>query len=238
MLEVNADYLVMFHDDDVMKPRFLVTLFTLISQNSIVAAVGCNASYLRNSVNTNETFLKPGLESIVIDSKEKLLDRYFLIGSQGISPFPGYMYRVMKTVDLGPDEDKGGIHADVSFLFDILARGPIVWTPEILMSYRLHESNLDKQSKVSIKLKLLRYLNSHIPKKRCQALRDFHYTIMLEWFRRQNLNILRYSQWSHRQQVVFKYIFGEILRHLFLRPECRSLHLRVLYEKASRVVAL
>jgi Glycosyl transferase family 2 len=237
ILEAHSDFLVVFHDDDVMKRQFLTSLYTLIINNPEVAAVGCNAVYMCNGVEINKTFLKQGRQPIIIDTNDKLLNGYFLIGSQGIAPLPGYMYRVKKMGNVDFNENMGGIHADVSFLFAVIARGPILWTPEVLMSYRLHESNESKQSRVSIKLNLLRYLNSQISKKSSQALRDFQYTIMLEWFRGQRLNIFAYYRWSNRQKIVFKHIFGEMLGHLFLRPECRLLHLRVLYEKASRLVA-
>lgn len=238
MLEATTDYLVMFHDDDVMKPRFLQVLYSLISQDTEAAAVGCNASYMYNGVDLDKTFMKPGQKILVIDTKEKLLEGYFLIGSQNTSPFPGYIYRIKKLAGILFDETKGGIHADVSFLIDVIDFGTIKLTPEILMSYRIHEGNVNKQSTVAIKFNLLRHLNCHVPMKNSQALQDFHYTILIGWFREQHLSIIRYYKWSHRQKVIFRFVLLELIRHLFLRPECRSMHLRVLYEKASLLVSL
>ena len=228
--EANTDYLVMFHDDDVMKPRFLSTLHALLVSNPEAAAVGCNAYYMRNNVDTAASFMNQNETTILVDTQVKLLNSYFLIGNKGTSPLPGYMYQVKYIDDTCLDDTKGGIHADVSFLLDIVQRGSIVLTSEILMSSRLHETNVNDTSTVSIQRGFLRYLNSQISIKKSQALQDLRYTIMLRWYREQHINIFSFTKWSHRQKIVFKYIIYELLKHL-LRPDCRALHFQVMRDK-------
>ena len=140
------------------------------------------------------------------------------------------MYRVNCISDVGLDESKGGIHADVSFLLDILQRGPIILTTEILMSYRLHDTNLNNDTSVPIQYGFLRYLKSQVSMENSQALQDFRYTIMIRWLREQSIDLGSFTKWSRRQKIVFKFIVYELLKHL-LRPDCRALHFKVLRDK-------
>jgi hypothetical protein len=228
--EANSDYLVMFHDDDIMKPGFLSKLYELLVLNPEVAAVGCNAYYMRNNADTNFTFMNKNEDELLIDNIEKLLNGYFLIGKRGTSPFPGYMYQVKYIDESCLDERKGGIHADLSFLLDVVQRASILLTSEILMSYRLHETNVNNESTVRIQRGLLRYLKNKIPIEKSQALQDFRYTIMIRWFREQHIKIGCITKWSYRQKIIFKYIISELFKHL-LRPDCMALHLQVMRDK-------
>ena len=204
--EANAEYLVMFHDDDLMKPNFLPKLYSLLILNPEVAAVGCNAYYMKNNIDTKYSFINTNETKILVNNSIKLLDSYFLIGKRGTSPFPGYMYRVKYIDDAFIDEAKGGIHADLSFLLDIIQRGSILITTEILMSYRLHETNVNNDTTVRIQRDLLRYLKTKIPIKKSQALQDLRYTIMIRWFREQSIKISDIKNWTYRQKIILKYI--------------------------------
>jgi len=55
--ETDADFLVIFHDDDIMENNFLVNLFNLINQDISVAAVAGNAHFMRSNIITKSTFL-------------------------------------------------------------------------------------------------------------------------------------------------------------------------------------
>ncbi len=228
--EASTDYLVMFHDDDLMKPRFLPALHTLLISNPDAAAVGCNAFYMRNNSDISSSFMKRNGATITVDTMDKLLNGYFLIGDRGTSPFPGYMYRVKYINDACLDEAKGGIHADLSFLLDIVQRRSIILTSEILMSYRLHQTNVNNETSVPIQRSLLRYLKGKVCIKESRALQDFRYTIMLRWFKEQQINKVSYWKWSRRQRIVFKHIIYELVAHL-VRPECRALHFQVMRDK-------
>ena len=231
MEEANSDYLVMFHDDDVMKPRFLRVLYDLLNLNFTASAVACNACYMREGVDCNDTFMRRSDGCTIIDQTYKLLNAYFLIGGQGIAPFPGYMFRLEKISAVLFAEDKGGMHSDMSFLYDIVEVGSIVWTSDVMMSYRLHDFNINKQTTISARYRLFRYLRRDIPVAISQALRDYRYTILLDWFRVRKLKFLEYGNWSWRERVVFNYLAFEIIRHLLFRPECRLLHLEVLFNR-------
>jgi GT2 family glycosyltransferase len=235
--EANSDYLVIFHDDDLMKPNYLSELLNIINKNPDIIAVGCNAVYLKNDREIDKTFLKKSNKEIIIDTKEKILNGYFLIGGEGTAPLPSYMYKVSKIKNVEFNENNGGIHADVSLLFNAVEHGIILLTRKVLMSYRLHESNENKNSRVAIKLNLLNYLNRKISKKTNRALKDYRYTIMLEWFAGQNIKLINYYNWTNRQKFIFYYIIRELLEHVLFRPGCRSLHLKVFGEKLMNKIS-
>jgi hypothetical protein len=231
--ECKTTYLVIFHDDDIMFPLYLTELYLLITNNENVAAVGCNANYMCGDIVTNNTFFNIGAKTLFLDSKELLLDKYFLIGNQGIAPLPSYMYRLSQLKQIRPHQNRGGLHSDCSFLFDIVNKSPIIWTSKVLMSYRLHENNVTKDATIYNKLALKRYLSSHYKLSRPQALLDYRYTIMIGLFRGWKLNIFMYGSWSHQQKVVAKFLLSELYKHFLFRPNCRYLHIRVFYNKMS-----
>jgi hypothetical protein len=229
--ECDSTYLVIFHDDDLMLPSFLVELLYLIQSNENIAAVGSNANYINGDIISTNTFFQSKEETILLDKQELFLNKYFLIGEQGIAPLPSYMYRLSVITNIRPSVDKGGLHADCSFLFDIIKKGPIIWSSKILMSYRLHESNVTKETTIYNKLALKRYLSSHYKLNKPQALSDYRYTIMMNFYRSCNLSLFKYYSWTKRQKIIAKFLLFELFNHFVFRSECRSLHFRVFYKK-------
>ncbi len=236
--ETFSDYLVLFHDDDIMKINFLPHLYQLLTINAQASAVSCNANYLINGMERKESFLKQTNSLIIIDKPDKLVDRYYLYGNQGIAPFPGYMYNINKIKGIFPKKKNGDKHADVAFLFEVAQRGWLIWTTEVLMNYRLHESNDNGTVSISSKVGLLRYLRRHMLEKKSQALQDFRFSIMLNWFKVKVKKGNNFFQWSANQKLVFRFlVYGMIYRFVFI-PGFRFFLLRkfIGYKKNSRII--
>ncbi len=220
--EVTSDYLVLFHDDDIMKIDFLPHLYNLLNINTQASAVACNASYLVNRVELKETFLKQGNSLIIIDTPEKLIDKYYLYGNQGIAPCPAYMFKTLKIKGISPKKKHGGKHADVSFLFEVTQRGPLIWTTEVLMNYRLHESNDNATVSISSKVSLLRYLRRNLSERKSPALQDLRFSIMLNWFKLKIRRNYNYFQWTTSQKLVFRFLAYEVIHRFLFTPRFRS----------------
>lgn len=215
--EAFSDYLVIFHDDDIVKINFLPHLYQLLTINTQASAVGCNSFYLINGMEEKESFLKQDNSLIVIDSPDKLVDKYFLYGNQSIVPFSSYMYRTSKIKGILPKKKNGDKHADVAFLFEVAQRGSLIWTTEVLMNYRLHESNDNATISISSKIGLLRYLRRHMTEKKSQALQDFRFSVLLNWLKVKVKKNYNYFRWPPSQKLVFRFLlYGAIYRFLFI----------------------
>jgi len=88
--ECKEKYMVIFHDDDIMRPDYVETMSSFLPKDG-VAAVGCNALAFEDDISKvmyklhNFTFVKEYKES------KEFLSRY-LPGKHGIAPFAGHIY--------------------------------------------------------------------------------------------------------------------------------------------------
>ena len=135
--EVSADYFMLFHDDDVMLPGCLNSLMHGYFRQKNIAAVGGNSAIIiKNFVCHGKLFIGSG-KNVLVRNPRELLMRYFLTLYN--SPFPSYLYYRPAVGDLRLPTDLGK-HADVIFLAEVARRGNILMLPEVVMHYRLHES--------------------------------------------------------------------------------------------------
>jgi hypothetical protein len=215
--EAETDYLVIFHDDDVMKIDFLPDLYNLLYKNNEISAVACNANFLRHGRETEETFIKKVNLSNAIDP-ERLINSYFLFGEQGIAPFPSYMYRVSHLKDIVGKFKPLGKYADVAFLLTLSQKAPFLWTNRILMSYRVHGQNDSSIYSITDQFKLLRFLRKQF-RQTSPALNDFRLSIFIFWLKSRNLNLLRFFLWTKLQKAVFKFALAEVFKRFLFRPE-------------------
>ncbi len=135
--EVQSEYFMIFHDDDIMEPNCLTLLSKHLDVNTDAAAVGGNASIFWNNGSVAVgRFIKKTKENITISSPDELAIKYLKFSD--IAPFPSYMYRkhLIAGIYLNPEE--GGKYCDVSFLMKILKKGKIIWITDRIMRYRKH----------------------------------------------------------------------------------------------------
>jgi hypothetical protein len=132
---------MLFHDDDIMLPNLVQNLYTEISRDDDVVAVGSNALiFYQDKCDASIIPSFYSLKNKIFTSKEQLLKKYFL--GNGIAPYPSYLYRKKIYGDLVFfDERKGGKYSDVAYIMDGLNYGKIIWLNEPGMLYRIHASN-------------------------------------------------------------------------------------------------
>lgn len=134
------DYVMMFHDDDILMPSALSKMMAALETNPNVSAVSCNAYKILDTVHT-KTLFNPNLKSpVTISSQSELINRY-IIKRLSHTAFPSYIYRTKSLSGLRLEPADGGKYSDVSFLVKLIARGPFFWLSEPLMKYRLHPQN-------------------------------------------------------------------------------------------------
>lgn len=201
--EASAEFLVLFHDDDMLEVGYLTAMKRAMISDKDLAAVACNAFLVKGNARTVIDFMGNLEGESRITDIAQLLQPYFSIGSYRPAPFPGYLYRTAKIKGLFLDENHGGKYADVSFLAKILSRGPILWLFTPLMFYRLHDSNDSNSHSVGQSLSLLRYLISHHEiSRKSELVLDYKFKYLLYWCLRGNRNFLWGVLSSRKKRVV------------------------------------
>jgi glycosyltransferase involved in cell wall biosynthesis len=159
--EATADYVCLFHDDDLLAPRHIERLRDAMAAHPEAAAIGINGWIVEEGRPRHLSFTTRGTIHVVRDARQ-LAAHYFSRYQIGIAPFPGYVYAKAKLAGLRFDA-AGGKYSDVSWLLRVAERGAMVWIVEPLMTYRLHASNDSRHESIGDRLRLLAYF------KRCEA---------------------------------------------------------------------
>jgi len=160
LAEADTEFVVLFHDDDLVAPAFCSRMIALADRHPSAVAWACNAMVedtagKRRSV-AFETDGRGG--DAVLNSPAALLSRYLSRYPRGFALFPSYMYRTSVVRTVQPDAADGGKYSDVAWLVRLASRGPIVWTSEPLMTYRLHGENDGLQESLRDRLRMLAFL--------------------------------------------------------------------------------
>ena len=94
--ETNAEYLVMFHDDDLMAENYVERMLNFIEADKSLAAIGCNAKIIKGEIRTKKNFIKDSIGEITFNNVYGFLIHYLKISTYGPAPFPSYIYRMSK----------------------------------------------------------------------------------------------------------------------------------------------
>ncbi|MDO8772294.1 MAG: glycosyltransferase [Burkholderiaceae bacterium] len=231
--ESSAEFIVLFHDDDIMMPSYAKTMIETLDNNMKVAAVGCNALLLRGDNKTDESTLVEVDKPKLFYNQKEFIQKHISIWQNGFAPFPGYMYRREFTEGLYLNKAQGGKYSDISFLTNIIPHGAIIWLPEHLMWYRIHEANDFKTPSTGDRLSLLRYALT-IDGIDCTSwvVREFRVSIWAYWWRQRSGNHRFYFPKSWREQVVFKFLLVTRVRDLI----CKSNYRKMLLKKYSELL--
>ena len=130
--EIDSDFFMIFHDDDIMGDHMIEKLLTGFSPT--VVAVACNTYIIEGNTITKKKLVKDAYTPIPIHTQKELINCFML--RRGGPPFPSYLYRnVVSQLRLDPWYKK---HGDVHFVSQVLTLGDIYFIKEPLFYYRLH----------------------------------------------------------------------------------------------------
>jgi hypothetical protein len=239
--EAKAEYLVMFHDDDIMSPNYVSTLLPYIEANPTISAVGCNAEFIdKNGKAIGIFFLRDLNEPLLISECSQFILPY-LVGinkSTGMVPFPSYIYRRKYICNSFVNYKHGGKYSDVTFLLKILQRAVMVWHPEPLMYYRNHGANDSAIESIPDKLSLIRYLTTQESlDRKSPEMRYFKFTYWLIWWNSNHKSFYFFIPNGWREKVVFRFLaitsiqlvlYDSAFRNVFLRKVAKLIKLREL----------
>lgn len=215
--ESAAEFVVLFHDDDVMMPGYLQHMLDAHARNPSLSAVACNALVMRGEQKTTLSQMGHVTQPILINTPEKMLPFYLSFSTVAPAPFPGYMYRRECLQGLFLDASQGGKFADVSFLMKVAGRAPMLWLPIPLMYYRIHDNNDGRVEVVGERLRLLRYILSTTSlRKEDRWIRDFKFRYWMRWWRGSTAALRQRQPW--RSAIVRRFLIWTGVRMAFTLP--------------------
>jgi hypothetical protein len=217
--EATSEYLVLFHDDDIMSANYVATLLPYIEANTLLSAVGCNAEIIdENGKATGKFFLNNLNEPLTLSNSSQFMAPYLLgnIRSKGAAPFPSYIYRRKHLKKSFVNHEHGGKYSDVSFLLKILHKSDMVWHPEPLMFYRIHKSNDSAVESITDRLSLIRYLIKHEGfDRKSLEIRCFKFTYWTIWWRNKHKIINFFIPNGSREKIIFRFLAFTCIKLLF-----------------------
>ena len=221
--EATADYVCLFHDDDLLSPLFVQRVLETTGQFPHAAAIGVNGWIVEAGRAARLSFDTLGKTHFVRDAGQ-LAAHYFSRAQLGIAPFPGYVYSMARIGDLRFDS-AGGKYSDVSWLLRVVAKGGMAWIVEPLMTYRLHATNDSRQESIGDRLKLLAYFKRNASTVGHGLIEDFRFFICKKAFQLDRDNVRALSR--PRQQTMHAYMTRYRCRR-FLRFDHHLAQLRKL----------
>ncbi len=202
LTDATADYVCLFHDDDLLSPQFAESILETIARYPDAVAISVNAWVSEKGKPSYLSFKTTGEMHIVRGSKQ-LAAHYFSRHQPGIAPFPGYVYATARIRDLR-FEGTGGKYADVTWILGVAARGDIVWIVEPLMTYRLHASNVGKEESIGDRLKLFGSLKKHASTLGKGLIEDFRFFLYKKLSQMHRKNVLQLS--PLRRRIIRAYL--------------------------------
>ena len=217
--QTSAEYIVLFHDDDLMAPQYVKTMLSSLDMNPDMAAVGCNALLMHNNVKTDERFMGCIDKKIVLSSANQLLAEYLKISQFEAAPFPSYMYRRKFLLGLQLDPTQGGKYSDLSFLIKLMHRGSILWVDEPLMWYRRHLANSSGLESIGDRLSLLRYIFANTGIRRASVeIKEYKFKYWLSWWSQRPGNHFFKLPATWRERVIYRFLLLNSLIYIFTKP--------------------
>lgn len=212
-----ADYVVYFHDDDVMAPDYLTKMSAALDADPDVVAVACNAWTILDNERSNQARMGGGFSSRRVSSAEELLEYYLDFTNTLLAPpHPSYMYRLEYARGVFGCLSEAGIYGDVPSLMRLVSRGPILWLGEPLIWYREHGKNLSSREDVGSRLKLLRYIfNNSAIDRHARMVTAYRFRFWLNWWRTGKCSG-RATPWRNR--IVGRFLVSTAMRFALTHP--------------------
>ena len=219
--ELNSEYSVIFHDDDILHPDYMSDMSSFLNNNENIVAVGCNGMNFKNNTSDPKNLLDAKLRiynlssPIKFNNEKEFLERY-LPGNNSNAVLPSYMYRtkylkeVMLNFPFRIGKPKEPSHADALMLSSLLKYGTIVWIEKPLIYYRIHASRLSAIESIPERLALVNYMKKKGVEKHSTNLILFRVLFWVKWILQQeNFS----SNITHRRnRVIILSVFLKIIK--------------------------
>jgi glycosyltransferase involved in cell wall biosynthesis len=218
--EASASHVCLFHDDDLLAPRYVERVLAAMARHPQAAAIGVNAWIAEEGRPQRLSFSTNGAEHLVRDAGQ-LAAHYFSRYQIGIAPFPGYVYTRSRIEGLRFDPAEGK-YSDVSWLLRVVERGPMVWIVQPLMTYRLHATNDSRSESIADRLRLLGFFKRRRATIGSALVEDFRFFIYKKVLELHRTRVRRLSAGRERAMA------GYLMRYRWRRIARFDQHLALL----------
>ncbi len=157
--EVDSDYFMIFHDDDIMHPNMIKSMLDIITKDKSIAFIASNARIIKNN-KIQHLHNLPKENTIRLHKGIDLFKAY----SQGkwIPPFPSYIYSKSIAKKMTFSENKGGKYCDVAFLIDAFDIGDLIIMTKPHMDYYYHNGQISQYNDYHQRSKLINYIQKKL----------------------------------------------------------------------------
>jgi len=145
-----TQYLVMFHDDDIMEFNYLEKILLYFKLNPDVGAIGTNGVFinsLNEKIGSSTLFAGVG-DFTCLKQPSELVTKYLTAAAGGVAPFSSYAYNLTVIHDTFLNWNTGRNYCDTVFLCSIVSRSKIIWINEPLVRIRFDGNRISSRSGV------------------------------------------------------------------------------------------
>lgn len=202
--EVDTEFFILFHDDDIMNQNMVSVLYSYIHKSDFVC-VGPNSNILLGNKKTKIKTLN-FFKNKILTSSDELIFQYC---KNEIAVFPGYIYSKPKLKGKQFISDVGK-YSDVTWLVRLINDFPFLWIKESLMYYRVHQGQDSQVSDLNSQFRLVRkWKKESLSEKTLKKVKKYQinllYTRDCEMKECKNVSIyMRYSFFRLFPKVVVK----------------------------------
>lgn len=151
------DFLMIFHDDDIMEPTMLEEMIKIIKGDKEINTISCSINLINsNSKNLNK--VRPRIIKDKVWEKKSFIKQYLFSGD--IIPCPSTIFKssLIKKHDLKYDW-KVGPAVDLFLFFQInLMKGKMILLKKPLLNYRIHINQGSEQKRVELEIQVRQYI--------------------------------------------------------------------------------
>lgn len=152
--DITSDYFMIFHDDDTLHNDMIKNLYSTLIKNRNAVAIGSNAKVIKKGIVQKKNYY-PNLKSIkLINNRDEFIKCYLLYH---MVPFPSYLYKNIVAQKLCFNPEQGGKYCDAAFIINLLSLGKVIFLPNPLMDYYIHQGQDSNSNDFNQKIKLISY---------------------------------------------------------------------------------
>lgn len=151
------DFLMIFHDDDIMEPTMLEEMIKIIKGDKDINTISCSINLI-NSDSKNLNKIRPRIINDKVWTKNGFIRQYLFSGD--IIPCPSTIFRssIINKYDLKYDW-KVGPAVDLFLFFRInLIRGKMILLKKPLLNYRIHVNQGSEQKRIELEFQVRQYI--------------------------------------------------------------------------------
>lgn len=213
-----SEYLIIFHDDDLMHPKMLELQTSFLDRNNDFAFVTSDLNQVSGkNIHSFKKIIEGKIKYYIYKNNYEFAKA---IMSWLRCAFDSAMYRTKFIGDSAMDHDKFSDFADTVFLIEISKKGPCAFINAPLVNYRIHsgqDSKLFKEKYEEGAIKALSFCRKNLPavlnKKDEKLFNRYSLNFLIRAYANINngfLDFLRFMKRCRRQKLVkyryFRYI--------------------------------